>query len=645
MIIVSRISGLRKSCVAIAVGSSISVAPADAATIVVDAIGVMNRCSLIQAINSANSDVADGSCEAGSEVDTIVLPATLPLYAAGAPYMDIGGDYSAALPSIRSDLVIQGVSPATTVVARDTSSASARLFIVESAVTLTLNSVEISGGSENRGGAVLAFGDLVLNDSTVTNNTASFSGGGIAAKSSLTLDNSVVSGNSAAVSGGGIWGNSASIELLNGSSIELNTAGADGGGMYINDGTVSILSGSSVTSNNANSGAGMYLRYSGLSLADSTVSDNTATTSFGGIDAYEPGLTFTLSNATIENNQAGINGGGVSVRGYYNGGAPTTSVSILNSTFTNNRATTGFGGAFYANYVATSVNASMFNNNMSGIGGGAAYVKGTYSTLVIGDSEFVGNSATDPAGNGGAICLGETDATILNSTLSGNSAGDSGGAIIANSSMLTVVKSTLSGNSALQSGGAIEDQNGDLSVFVSTLSGNQSGQAAALNSTSSMVEIIGSTVFENVTTENVMGAASLSSVSMPNIINTVIGGSNLRDCNLGAGFVSNNNSWFSDATCTGTAQGKPLLNELADNNEGLPGTTLTHSPALSSRLRAVGDPAYCDSSIDALFATDQRGASRVDCNIGAIDGAIEGPADAACFVVKAANGNALTFCL
>ena len=94
--------------------------------------------------------------------------------------------------------------------------------------------------------------------------------------------------------------------------------------------------------------------------------------------------------------------------------------------------------------------------------------------------------------------------TILNSTLSGNSAGDAidGGGIISGTFKspggVTVINSTISGNSASGGGGGIAiDYGGGLTVVNSTISGNSAGGTGGGIASTGVVEISNSTISGN----------------------------------------------------------------------------------------------------------------------------------------------------
>ena len=104
----------------------------------------------------------------------------------------------------------------------------------------------------------------------------------------------------------------------------------------------------------AGQGGGIFGSSIDTVIVDCFLTDNTSSTSGGGIHIYGPGATDTIiKNCLLVNNQAGRDGGGISA----NWGAV---VSVDNCTLYNNRATgtfgdpgsTGFGGGLYCSYDA-----------------------------------------------------------------------------------------------------------------------------------------------------------------------------------------------------------------------------------------------------------------------------------------------------
>ena len=234
---------------------------------------------------------------------------------------------------------------------------------------LTLNASTVTNNTASGvGGGVFNFGQLTLNISTVTNNTAG-TGGGIyncgtslqayglctGAPGRITLDNSIVSNNVASSDGGGIWNDATAIVTLNSSIVSSNTADHDGGGI-MNYGTAT-LNKSTLLHNSSTGGSAGWAGGGGLSSTDTSTTTlntclvvaNTATWLGGGIFA---GGSMTINKSVVTGNAAGPEGGGIVA---WNG--PTT---IANSVFWNNTdqgsgpdnpagvwvAPTNFGGFF-----------------------------------------------------------------------------------------------------------------------------------------------------------------------------------------------------------------------------------------------------------------------------------------------------------
>ena len=121
---------------------------------------------------------------------------------------------------------------------------------------------------------------------------------------------------------------------------------------------------------------------------------------------------------------------------------------------------------------------SMISDNS---GPGVSNVAGFLTVL---DSTLSGNSAGQ-ALDGGGIMSGPlfktpADVTIINSTISGNSAPGFGGGIAGGYWGVTIVNSTISGNSAGDSGGGIGGT--FLRIMNSTISGNSAEAARSRGS-------------------------------------------------------------------------------------------------------------------------------------------------------------------
>ncbi|MFO0798581.1 MAG: choice-of-anchor Q domain-containing protein [Gemmataceae bacterium] len=200
-------------------------------------------------------------------------------------------------------------------------------------------------------------------------------------------------------------------------------------------------------------------------------------------------------------------------------------VTLAGLTLTNGKVTNASGGAvlFDSAGTLTVVDSTLSGNSADSDGGaggagGAIYAVAAGSAVRVSGSTFSGNSAD---WGGGAICA--VVVSVSGSTFSGNSAvGGLGGAIYAN--RVSVSGSTFSGNSAGK-GGAIYSLSAAVTVSQSTLAGNTAagnvGWGGAIYSNSGAVAVTQSTISGN--TANSGGG--IYSVSGPvTVRNSIVAG-------------------------------------------------------------------------------------------------------------------------
>jgi predicted outer membrane repeat protein len=284
--------------------------------------------------------------------------------------------------------------------------------------TLTLTNTEItycgSLSSGRYGGAIYSFGNVTIDQSQFTHNSAE-DGGAFNVNGVLTLSNSQFSNNVALRYGGAANVGSA---VVTSSQFTTNSSGYGGA---INGVSVAVAT-SSFSSNTASSyGGAIYAATA--TVTNSSFTSNSA--EFGGaVRATE----VTATTSTFTSNSAAGNGGGISVN---------TNAVVTGSTFANNNAP--YGGAISA--LAVTATSSGFTGN-SATNGGAIY---TYGATIT-DSTFTGNHAS----LGGAIRT-EQGATITSSTFTNNSALETGGAISAGG-VVSAIGGSFTRNSAGGSG-------------------------------------------------------------------------------------------------------------------------------------------------------------------------------------------------
>ncbi|CAN5618654.1 hypothetical protein BH10ACI3_BH10ACI3_03660 [soil metagenome] len=218
-----------------------------------------------------------------------------------------------------------------------------------------------------------------------------------------------------------------------------------GGGGIESAGTLIINN--SVVRNNfvIGSAGGISNSYGKITITNSSIRNNRASSSYGGIANFGFGtslpVTVTILNSQITNNEAlGANsdGGG----GLGNGGRGT--MTLDNSTVSNNTSAASGGGIRNANSVLLITNSAISNNKAAG---GAGIANSDSGTIAIADSTINANTSS---GNGGGIRNFGSVITFTNSTISENSA-TSGGGIYGGP--LELLNSTIAFNQANSCGG------------------------------------------------------------------------------------------------------------------------------------------------------------------------------------------------
>lgn len=274
------------------------------------------------------------------------------------------------------------------------------------------------------------------------------------------------------------------------------------------------------------------------------------------------------------------------------GAGNTTSLSGI--TIANGNDTPG-GGISFTGGLGTQLNltAVSVSGNNANWGGGIDVTGNPGSSVTINSSTISGNTT-----NGGASCSFcngagmklEVPTTIVNSTISGNVAGDNGGAMKVDS-LVTILNSTIAGNAAGAKGGGI---------WVTRFTGTPN---LAMKNTLVADNTFGTGHHEC----DVDPSNTTLSVNLNNLIED-------GSCNF---------LWASGAvsgSATGFLSGDPGLSSLAYNG----GPTKTQALADGSIARGAGDSATCAAS--PVGSLDQRGIARPSpCSRGAFDGAAVAP--------------------
>ncbi|MBI4412519.1 MAG: hypothetical protein HY541_08555 [Deltaproteobacteria bacterium] len=384
-------------------------------------------CTLSEAIKAANYNMAVDACPAGSDADTIQIPA-------GTYSLEYqkNSDQEIALPLIWSQMTLVGLgsSPAQTVITRSTTASPMQLIYCNPSSNLTLENLTLSGGEATVGFTVVggaiynSSGPLTLNNVVVSDNTSSGDGGGLYNLSGLaTITDSVFSQNQSTNSQGGAINNDGSL-VINGSSFTANSA--KGGGAIYTNGNISVTN-SIFTGNNGSIGTSTAgVRFGGAIYANvaSIHTISIVKSTFSGNSAKNGGALY-LKGGTILINRTAIHGNSVTNIPYALGGGisiysismsePPTNVGIWNSTIADNTVpdSSALGGGIYVDYLsALSLTNVTLAGNSAGFGGGI-YIGGSSQVPQIKNSILSGNQAfNDPASNDdGPNCAGYTNSS------------------------------------------------------------------------------------------------------------------------------------------------------------------------------------------------------------------------------------------
>jgi len=418
-------------------------------------------CSLRAAIGEANALAGD---------DTINVPAgtyTQTLVAANED-ANAGGDWD-----ITSNVTITGAGAATTILQAAATPGSATERVMES--TLAGNVVIISGvtlrhgnktgapATATRGGGIRNVGTLTMNDSVVTLNNAS-GAGGVRNERTISLNNVTVSNNNcnnttATCFGGGMYNTLAALSTVTITNCtftgNMSTAtGTNGFGFAAGLGIESatgfnlVMSGSTFSNNvgvgngtGGSNGNGIRVLSTSTSTANITNSSFNGHSGTGGaaiqgvgIQAFTSGtgtLTGTWDGLTVNGN-SGIVGAGVAL--VPTGGAMT--LTIRNSTISNNTSTTAAAGLIFSNSGQTSgaassitlTNSTISGNTANGAGGGVfveqpgtGTVTASFNFSTIANNRA--NNDNSGADSGGGIARVSGTVNLKNTVVGDNSFG------------------------------------------------------------------------------------------------------------------------------------------------------------------------------------------------------------------------------
>ena len=270
-----------------------------------------------------------------------------------------------------------------------------------------------------------------------------------------------VTGGSTTGDGGGIL--NAGVFTLADSTVTANSADRGGGVGNLDTGLLTIVS-SNISDNTADLAGGVGTL--GIAeIVNTRVSGNTALSGGGGLGVATGG-NLTVTGSVVEGNTTPGLAGGVGVE-------ELGTLTMYNTTVANNEADSQSGGMENGGWASLN-DCTVVGNRATNFNGGI----GNSGVLTLNNTTVAANSVIGDGGGIGSI----GSVTLRNSIVSENTAtGFSGG--IGNNGEVTLIDSTVSDNSCGLDGGGIASFSGTTTLTNTTVSGNEAGGAGggALN--------------------------------------------------------------------------------------------------------------------------------------------------------------------
>ncbi len=372
-------------------------------------------------VNAATLDVdnSDPACDDAIGTPYCTIQAAIDAADAGDTLSIAAGTYSEAI-TIDKDLALRGAGDSLTIIEWPGGTV---VTISDSLAVTQVSDVTIQFGLGENGGGIYNVGSLRLENSRVADNQATVHGGGIYTAGDMVLKNVVVEGNFAAIGdqfgkGGGI---AVVINqdpffyptvIINDSTIRDNTA-SGGGGIWASALTTLTINKSHIDANHAvvggpgccivTQGGGLDLLASTVTLNRSTVDGNEVISAILESQSYGRGGGIANNNSLLILNHSTVSNN--SIESYANGLSTGGGLSILSNRPTLNNSTvsgntnTDLGGGLW-NQGTLTLNSSTVSNNEGGSGGGI-------STDLLGTTNLrntiIGDQAPDQdCGNLGA---------------------------------------------------------------------------------------------------------------------------------------------------------------------------------------------------------------------------------------------------
>ncbi len=284
---------------------------------------------------------------------------------------------------------------------------------------------------------------------------------------SLNIEGVTMSDNYSRNAGGAIYNDSAGATTITNSNFERNYGYAGGGALFFN-------------------------RDSIVTISDSTFTDNQVEYKAGGGDGgaitfNSSGIDATIEASTFDGNKSA--GAGGAIYEY-----EVDSITIVDSTFTNNRTLEGYGAAVaLESWSSASISGSSFSGNSAGVGGGGIiYFGSDPNTVSLTSSSVTGNTVDGK----GTLYSRANDLVVTNVFIGGNTA-TAGHAAIYSKRNIKVNFSTIADNTGPAGSADLAVNKGDVTTFTlngTVIQSGSSGEACEFPGTGTVTVVDSSSV-------------------------------------------------------------------------------------------------------------------------------------------------------
>jgi hypothetical protein len=319
-------------------------------------------------------------------------------------------------------------------------------------------------------------GNLVLQDLTLQNGSATYGAGMHASGTALTVEQCDFEGNLAINKGGGVYVPSGSIALTDCRFVG-NSASSNGGAAYFTNVTVQVID-CTFADNIASAGGAIYAYFGSVDI-DGSVFDTNQGSLYGGAAYFQKVTKVILTNTSFNGNTTSSYDAGAVY------GDTCDILDFQHNTFSGNTAGRDGGGLYIRSCPQVTIGAqNIVTGNTASRNGGGLWIAGSVSVL---RNTIVGNRA---GGNGGGIYVSGTGPILANNFVAANKAAKGGGLYLSSGFSGLPTGNTIVANVATSAGGGMYLQSASVSISNSILWQNSAingAQIASVGATTSML--------------------------------------------------------------------------------------------------------------------------------------------------------------